>query len=133
MLNDDSAFGQQWAVISATRRILTTNNTQIAIYTYDVFLASSAIDIVAAVIGKSQDNGDIYRVDLRAAYSRNGSAAPVLQGAIVPTNEVKPGTMSAASATIGTSGNNVLVLVTGNAAAVDWTVAVQLQQIGVIV
>lgn len=129
---DSSSFGAQWPVLSQVSRIQTADASPLTIIAKTP-AASTAVDYIFSVLGKDRASGGIYRVDLRDAFSRDGSGATTRQGSQQRLNEIASGTMASATATIEVAGNEVRFRVQGIVGNVDWSVALQTQQVGVVV
>jgi hypothetical protein len=127
--DDDASFGSAYPVTSKLVRVSTTNATPFAALSYTI-PADEMHDIVVTVIGKKRGSLDRYRADLRATVTRNSLVSAALDDG-TPINVKAIGTLATATCAITLATFAVEVTVTGVAANIDWSVAIQIQPIGV--
>lgn len=103
--------------------LILTTNALTTIYTLAV-PASTAVDIIATVIGWDNADGYTYRADFSATVVRASSTSPTfVSGSPIPLNvRNSTGASSWTGASMSISGNNVILQVGGaNGVTTHWS------------
>ncbi len=121
--------GANSQIPSVQKNVTTSDATVTTIYTY-AMPASKTANITAGFVARRPSNGDGFGAKLDATYARIGTAAPALLGAIsAPAPQASAGA-SGWTVSYAVSGNNILIQVTGQAAAsIDWSVEVRIHEV----
>lgn len=122
------AAGRDQDIVSINAKLTTTTAVQATLATI-AHDASTTVDYTVRVVGRRVSNGDSYQQSHQVMYTRDGSGAVTLVGALSSVTAVASAGAAAWASTVDFSGTDVRVRVTGGAYDVHWTAEIRAQEV----